>query len=120
MSSKIAIYERIKTDGKWREVHVPTPRIIKRDGSIFAKDNHEGKFVISWYENRRKKRQAVEGTMLSDAVAMAQSKAWYPGQYPAEARRPGPHYGRAPPHDPRSNPALPGRKIRLPTDADRP
>jgi len=77
MSPKIAIYERIKTDGKWREVHVPTPRIIKRDGSIFAKDNHEGKFVISWYENRRKKRQAVEGTMLSDAVAMAQSKAWY-------------------------------------------
>jgi len=63
MSPKIAIYERIKTDGKWREVHVPTPRIIKRDGSISAKDNHQGKFVISWYENRRKKRQAVEGTM---------------------------------------------------------
>ena len=77
MDIRVSIYERVKKSGKWREKHVPTPRIIKKDGSLFGKDNREGHFLISWYENRKKKRQVVKGRMLSDAVSLARSKAWY-------------------------------------------
>ena len=77
MQIKVAIYERVKVDGKWMEKHVPTPKTIKKDGKLFVKDQREGNFIISWYEDRNKKRQTVDGRDLSDAVALAQSKAWY-------------------------------------------
>jgi integrase len=81
MEIKVSIYERAKTAGKWREIPMRVPRIIKKDGSLFAKDDRQGKFIISWCENRKKKRQAVKADgglpWLSDAVALAKSKAWY-------------------------------------------
>jgi integrase len=84
MEIKVSIYERLKQAGRWREmpVRIP-PSKIKNDGSLFAKDNRRGTFVISWCENRKKKRQAVRDSdggnivSLSDALALAKSKAWY-------------------------------------------
>jgi integrase len=105
MEIKVSIYERVKEPGKpwgaygggaelaedlrrkawlprWCEIPVRIPR-ARKDGSLFAKDNRQGRFIISWCENRRKKRQAVRDsdggniTRLSDAVALAKSKAWY-------------------------------------------
>jgi len=78
----VTIYERIKQGKRWREVLVPFPRTIKKDGSLFAKDEREGKFIILWCEKRRKKRQAVKAgnrrlPLLSDAVMLARSKQWY-------------------------------------------
>ena len=58
------------------EKYVPMPK-IKKDGTLFVRDERTGSFMISWYEDRKKKRQAVEGTRLSDAVALAKSKGWY-------------------------------------------
>jgi integrase len=81
----VAIYERIKDDGRWREVPVQMPRLSKKDGSLFQKDDRRGRFIISWYEQRKKQRQTVktrtrnsrELPYLSDALALAASKKWY-------------------------------------------
>ena len=82
MDVRVTIYERVKQAGKWHEAPVRIRRIIKKDGSLFAKDNRQGRFIISWYENRKKQRQAVKTPnntlpFLSDAVSLARSKAWY-------------------------------------------
>jgi len=77
MQIKVAIYERVKIGGQWVEKHIPTPKTIKKDGTLFVKDQREGSFIISSYEDRKKKRQTVDGRDLSDAVALAKSKAWY-------------------------------------------
>jgi len=79
---RVSIYERVKQQGKWREVRVPIPRINKKDGSLFAKDDRQGLFIICWCEKRKKKRQAVKAgnkrlPLLSEAVAVARNKAWY-------------------------------------------
>ena len=91
MQIKVSIYERVKVNGRWMEKHVPTPKTIKKDGKLFAKDQREGNFLICWYENRRKRRQPVDGRDLADALALAQSKQWYlnnRGEHP-EVRDPG-------------------------------
>ena len=76
MQITVSIYGRVKINGKWMEKHVSMPNTMK-DGKLFVKDQREGNFIISWYEDCKKKRQAVEGHDLSDAVALARSKAWY-------------------------------------------
>jgi integrase len=80
MNIRVAIYERVRDSDGWHERHVPMPRRIKRSAggyTLYSKDDREGTFLISWYENRKKKRQAVEGRWLSDAVKLAVSKQWY-------------------------------------------
>lgn len=80
METKVAIYERIKDEDGWHERFVPMPRMIKKSRggyTLFPKDEREGKFLISWYENRKKIRQTVKGRFLSDAVKLAKSKQWY-------------------------------------------
>jgi hypothetical protein len=54
----------------------------KRDGRLFVHHNRQGKFQISWYENRKKKWQDVKSSAcdaelpyLSDAVKRGPSKA---------------------------------------------
>jgi hypothetical protein len=78
---KVKIYERVKLDGKWTRRPVETPDRRKRDGKLFVHHNRQGKFQISWYENRMKQWQEVpsneELPFLSDAVAEAEKKAWY-------------------------------------------
>ena len=80
MDIKVAIYQRVKDSDGWHERYVPLPPRIKRtkgEYTLFSKDDREGAFLISWYENRKKKRQAVEGRLLSDALKLAKSKALY-------------------------------------------
>ena len=52
---KVAIYERVKLDGKWTRVRAEIPSGRKRDGRLFLKDDRQGKFQLSCYEERRKK-----------------------------------------------------------------
>jgi hypothetical protein len=77
---KVKIYERVKLDGKWTRRPVELPDRRKRDGKLFVHQNRQGKFQISWYENRIKQWQEVpsneELPFLSDAVAEAEKKAW--------------------------------------------
>ncbi len=57
----VSIYERIKYNSKWTRVHVHPPEGRKRDGKLFLKDDRQGKFQLSWYENRQKQWQGVKG-----------------------------------------------------------
>ena len=81
---KVAIYERVKRDGKWTRVPVVRPAGCKRDGSLFLKDERQGKFQLSWYENRSKMWQDVTNTdddqqlpRLSHALKQADDKSWF-------------------------------------------
>jgi hypothetical protein len=81
---KVAIYERVKRDGKWTRVPVEMPEGRKRDGRLFLKDDREGKFQLSWYENRRKKWQDVTNPtdeqqlpLLFHALKQADDKSWF-------------------------------------------
>lgn len=84
MDIRVTIYERVKTKGKWHEVPVHVPKLSKA-GTLFQKDDKQGSFLISWYQNRKKQRQTVKSPVknsrelpyLSDAVRLANSKAWY-------------------------------------------
>jgi integrase/recombinase XerD len=81
---KVKIYERVKVEGKWTILPVGTPKLRKKDGKPFLHDDRQGKFRISWYENRRKQWQTVKNRVseeelpyLSDAVAQSEDKAWF-------------------------------------------
>jgi hypothetical protein len=55
VASKIVkIYERVKVHGRWTDHSVEIPR-LKADGTMYLKDDREGKFRISWYEGKGKK-----------------------------------------------------------------
>jgi hypothetical protein len=47
----VNIYERVKVQGKWTDCSVPIPK-LKVDGTLYLKDDREGKFHISWYEGK--------------------------------------------------------------------
>jgi len=78
-----SIYERVKYGAKWRRqrVHIP-PR--KANGTLYLKDDRQGAFQLSWYEDREKKWQNVKGRVsenelpfLSDAIIQAEDKSWF-------------------------------------------
>ena len=80
----VSIYERVKSNGNWTRVHVLPPQGRKRDGKLFLKDDRQGKFQLSWYEDRQKQWQQVKSRVgdrelpyLSDAVTQAEDKSWY-------------------------------------------
>jgi integrase len=80
----VSIYERVKSNGKWTRVHIQPPQGRKRDGKLFLKDDRQGKYQLSWYENRQKQWQDVKGRVsdrelpyLSDAVVQADDKSWF-------------------------------------------
>ena len=90
----VAIYERVKFNSKWTRVHVLPPQGRKRDGKLFLKDDRQGKFQLSWYEDRQKQWQQVKSRVSdrklpypSDAVTQAEDKSWYPS--PSVARHSG-------------------------------
>src|ERR1035437_9903013 len=80
----VSIYERVKSNGKWTRVHIQPPQGRKRDGKLFLKDDRQGKYQLSWYENRQKQWQDVKGRAsdrelphVSDAVVQADDKSWF-------------------------------------------
>ena len=80
----VSIYERVKFNGKWTRLHIQPPQGRKRDGKLFLKDDRQGKYQLSWYENRQKQWQDVKGRVSdrelpypSDAAAQAEDKSCY-------------------------------------------
>ena len=83
----VSIYERVKSNGQWTRVRIHPPQGRKRDGKLFFKDDRQGKYQLSWYENpwyenRQKQWQHVKGRIsdrelpyLSDAVVQADDKS---------------------------------------------
>ncbi len=72
----VNIYERVKVDGKWRDWPVEVPK-LKPDGKLYLKDGRDGKFMISWYEGRKKVRYAQTFKTLSEALRVRADKEWY-------------------------------------------
>ena len=80
----VSIYERVKRDGEWSTVPVELPKLRKKDGQPSLQDNRQGKFRISWYENRKKQWQTVASRVggkrlpfLAEAIRQAEDKAWF-------------------------------------------
>jgi hypothetical protein len=81
--TSIAIYERTKLGRRWLRKKVKIPP-LKKDGTLHLKDDWQGIFQLSWYEQRRKKWQNVKGRVkederpfLSDAIQQAKDKSTY-------------------------------------------
>jgi len=79
----VSIYERVKRSAKWRRQRVQIlPR--KANGTLNLKDDRQGAFQLSWYEERQKQWQNVKGRVseneppfLSDAIKQAEDKSWF-------------------------------------------
>jgi len=65
------IYERVQVHGKWTDLAVSIPR-LRADGTLYLKDDREGKFRISWYEGKRKQWHLTICFSLSEALVKRQ------------------------------------------------
>ncbi len=79
----VSIYERVKRGAKWRRQRVQIPP-RKANGTLYLKDDRQGAFQLSWYEERQKQWQSVKGRvseneppLLSDAITQAEDKSWF-------------------------------------------
>lgn len=77
----VKIHERAKYLAKWRRQRVQIPP-SKANGALYLKDDRQGAFRLSWYEERQKKWQNVKGRVsenelpfLSDAITQAEDKS---------------------------------------------
>ncbi len=77
MANKTAkIYERVQVHGKWTDLAVSIPR-LRADGTLYLKDDREGKFRISWYEGKRKQWHPTICFSLSEALRVKSDKEWF-------------------------------------------
>ncbi len=81
--TRVSIYERVKHGAKWRRQRVQIP-LRKANGTLYLKDDRQGVFQLSWYEERQKQWQNVKGRVsenelpfLSDAISQAEDKSWF-------------------------------------------
>jgi hypothetical protein len=79
----VTIYERVMYGTTWRRQRVVIPS-LKANGTFYLKDDRQGIFQLSWYENREKHWQKAKGRVsdrelpfLSDAIAQAREKSWF-------------------------------------------
>ena len=80
---KVTIYQRVKHGTKWGRKRIAIPP-LKKDGTLFLKDDRQGIFQLCWHENRQKQWQNVKGRVseneppfLSDAITQAEDKSWF-------------------------------------------
>ncbi len=80
---RVRIYERVKYGTKWGRKRIAIPP-LKKDGTLFLKDDRQGIFQLCWHENRQKQWQNVKGRVsenelpfLSDAITQADDKSWF-------------------------------------------
>ena len=81
--TRVSIYERVKYGTKWGRKRIVIPP-LKKDGTLFLKDDQQGIFQLCWHENRQKQWQNVKGRVsenelpfLSDAITQADDKSWF-------------------------------------------
>ncbi len=79
----VSIYEQVMRGAKWRRQRVQIPP-LKANGTLYLKDDRQGAFQLSWYEERQKQWRVVKGRagdrdppFLSDAIAQAADKSWF-------------------------------------------
>jgi site-specific recombinase XerD len=75
-NKRFKIYEHVKVNGNWTVVAVKIPN-LKPDGTLYLKDNRDGKFRTSWYEGTKKKWHPTTFHSLSDALRAKSDKEWF-------------------------------------------
>jgi hypothetical protein len=78
MANKRAkIYERVQVHrGRWTDCAVTIPK-LRSDGTLYLKDEREGKFRVSWYEGTNKQWHPTTCRTLSDALKVKSDKEWF-------------------------------------------
>ncbi|HEV2396688.1 MAG TPA: site-specific integrase [Candidatus Sulfotelmatobacter sp.] len=77
MANKRAkIYERVQVEGRWTDRPVVLPK-LKADGTLYLKDDREGKFRISWYEGKAKQWHPTVCSWLGDALRVKEEREWF-------------------------------------------
>ena len=71
---KVRVLERIKQGEKW--TMVPVKVKLKSDGTLYLKDERQGKFLLVWMESG-KKRYSEPFTQLYDAIKAREQKQAY-------------------------------------------
>jgi integrase len=81
--TRVTIYQRVKHGTKWGRKRVAIPP-LKKDGTLFLKDDRQGIFQLCWHESRQKQWQNVKGRVsenelpfLTDAITQAEDKSWF-------------------------------------------
>ena len=68
----VAIYERVKYGAKWRRQRVVMPS-VKANGALYLKDDRQGSFELSWYEDRGSPRLAYATGSTGLAITVRDS-----------------------------------------------
>jgi integrase len=75
-NKKVKIYQCVKVQGKWTTVTVKIPN-LRPDGTLYMRDDRDGKFRISWYEGNKKHWHPTTCRRLSDALRVKSEKEWF-------------------------------------------
>jgi hypothetical protein len=60
---KVAINQRVKRGTKWGRKRIAIPP-LKKDGTLFLKDDQQGIFQLCWHENRQKQSPTLVAAFL--------------------------------------------------------
>jgi hypothetical protein len=74
-NKRAKIYERMQVHGVWTDRAVSIPN-LKPDGTLYLKDERDGKFRISWYEGRKKLWHPTTCCSLGRALRVKSDKEW--------------------------------------------
>ena len=73
---KVSIIEKIKLNGKWTNKSVEVPEPKPNGKGFYLKDRRDGKFLLVWREDGRKKYSGCMQT-LPEAVRAKEQKELY-------------------------------------------
>jgi integrase len=76
-NKRVKIYERVQVHrGRWTDRAATIPK-LRSDGTLYLKDEREGKFRVSWYEGTKKQWHPTACRTLSEALKVKDDKEWF-------------------------------------------
>ena len=73
---RVKIYESVKVHRRWTTATVEIPK-LRSDGTLYLRDDREGKFRISWYDGAKKQWHPATFGRLSHALKAKSDKEWF-------------------------------------------
>jgi hypothetical protein len=76
-NKRVKIYERVQVHrGRWTDRAATIPK-LRSDGTLYLKDEREGKFRVSWYEGTKKQWHPTTCRTLGEALKVKDDKEWF-------------------------------------------
>ena len=75
-NKRVKIYERVQVEERWTDRTVTMPK-LRSDGTLYLKDDREGRFRVSWYEGAKKQWHPSTFGRLGDALRAKSDKEWF-------------------------------------------